>query len=265
MVDYVVNSLENAVDFVQNDCRGFFNRPVFRGQRNAEWPLRANLFRDNKRIPFSVTQDFLVWSRRSPLLSSFDDEVLLQVAQHYGMTTDLLDFTRNPLIACFFAFWDEGNEAEETTQDSAIFVVDAEMLDNIESLANESCLGPIADILGGYDGMYREGSATGLSRLDAQEGVFVRDAHGTLEAVLSSANDFLGVEYEGRFRRRLNYAKLIMRHASGDHRALAEKGVTKEGLFPKANLLEREFERYLREYSDPEMAARLMVGLNQWS
>jgi hypothetical protein len=88
----------------------------YRGQRNAEWSLEPSLFRPDaaKHSPdietltrlLSKTSAFLKEVRGSfekYLGGSTDDESLLAIAQHFGMPTHLLDFSRSPRVAAFFA------------------------------------------------------------------------------------------------------------------------------------------------------------------
>ena len=263
MVEYDVGSLEDVIFFLQNDCRAFYKRPIFRGQRNVEWNLNANLFRSKVEVPFDVTEHFVSWCKSGrKLLSSFDNEQLLQVAQHYGMTTDLLDFSKNPLIACFFALQNIKFTGDVPLHNCAVYVVDADMLDKIEQLGYESRLGDVSQIINSYQGMFRDATVTGLSRLLAQEGVFVRDAHSTFNTILKQGNEILGLEYEERYKQRLGYSKVILHPKPNDIQRLREMGVTYERLFPPPNELEVEFEKFLNEYPNQDISKKLKSGLN---
>jgi FRG domain len=82
------------------------HRWVFRGQPN-HWPLKPKVGRSSAYKPEmerllldEFKRSALPHLDRSRLTSNWD---WLAVAQHHGLPTRLLDWTTNPLIACFFA------------------------------------------------------------------------------------------------------------------------------------------------------------------
>ena len=89
----------------------------YRGQGDTEWRLTPKLYREKLFDHESVLIAELM--RIAPEsfigMSRFDSLVKMQ---HYGLPTRLLDMTRNPLVALFFAC------ADETTRDSdgAVYV-----------------------------------------------------------------------------------------------------------------------------------------------
>lgn len=116
---------------------------IYRGQADSSWELTPSLYRNiSRKEILSDTYDgicFMHWVHlknfvygcdlnssivpfnsfefRSEWLEDFDDRVvkdstkwpdaklyeLIAYAQHYGVYTEFLDWTKNPLIACYFA------------------------------------------------------------------------------------------------------------------------------------------------------------------
>lgn len=84
---------------------------MFRGQSNEEWELMPKA----GRYPFNTLSDkisFDAWKRRAiehlqnPPTSDWD---WMAIAQHHGLATRLLDWTKNPLIAAFFSVNDHSD------------------------------------------------------------------------------------------------------------------------------------------------------------
>jgi hypothetical protein len=90
-----------------DDPRAF----LFRGVTHCEYELIPSVARDFKpdRFPLRKLEDKLLdeFKRRAlPWLATFfphSDLEWLMVAQHHGVPTRLLDWTRNPLVALYFA------------------------------------------------------------------------------------------------------------------------------------------------------------------
>jgi FRG domain len=88
---------------------------VFRGHRDANWRL-ASTFARHSPVPFSVTASFeldemishfivRLRSMNIDLPFKLDDRRgRLEFARHYGLPSPLIDFSRSPYVALFFAF-----------------------------------------------------------------------------------------------------------------------------------------------------------------
>lgn len=88
---------------------------IFRGHSKNQYLLLPQLFRwrnlpDGKLIPefrqveYNILSDFISEARRFVTnVSEGDVLAWLEIAQHFGVPTRLLDFTENPLVALYFA------------------------------------------------------------------------------------------------------------------------------------------------------------------
>lgn len=95
---------------------------LFRGQRNPEWHIQTSMQRLEgiERIAaMSSSLRFSALLRKTISECGFpfiDDQVLMAAAQHYGIATNLLDFSIDPAVAVFFA-----NEQPNDPNTGAVF------------------------------------------------------------------------------------------------------------------------------------------------
>jgi len=117
-----------------NGFHGFINSGlrnphtyVFRGQRQAAWPLNTSLDRAASLLTFPVNptrhlEQFSLSTRgrRGTNPQLLNEAELWALGQHYGLWTPLLDWTESPHVALYFAF-KERSERDRGTR--AVFAL----------------------------------------------------------------------------------------------------------------------------------------------
>lgn len=89
---------------------------VFRGHADSEWLLEPTLNRILKKIKYENKQEIMqehldrfkleIRGRRGINPKDLKDDELWALGQHFGLHTPLLDWTRSPYVALFFALTD---------------------------------------------------------------------------------------------------------------------------------------------------------------
>lgn len=113
---------------------------IYRGQRGGDWPLASTLGRkfNGGSIPSDkrdglLEQFELAMRGRGYDLSTFTGENAdiekWAIGQHHDLLTPLLDWTRSPFIALFFAFRSADSEAENPSR--AVYCVNMSAIRNV--------------------------------------------------------------------------------------------------------------------------------------
>jgi len=107
--------LRELLDVMGRDDTG----NLYRGQANALWGLNSSLTRERKFLDNEAEMYYDILSLKP---DAFDNNTSvyerLITMQHFGMPTRLMDITRNPLVAIFFAC----NNKEREKSDGIVFI-----------------------------------------------------------------------------------------------------------------------------------------------
>jgi len=114
----------------------------FRGEREAGWELKPHVYRKgySERDESNLIHRFRARAgSRYPNVPDYRNFALwLSLMQHYGLPTRLLDWSRSPLVAAYFAIesqiYNPPSDLKGDFKDAAIWVLQPHDLNRIESI-----------------------------------------------------------------------------------------------------------------------------------
>ena len=135
-----IKSLEEYMMWLENVKKKreiFSNFICYRGQENNEWNLTSSLQRSGKVVKENLLVKNLMILEPDEFNSNYDDCDILAKAQHFCMPTRLIDFTKNPYVALYFAC--KSTEIESKNKNGKVFACITELSDDARKVANEVC------------------------------------------------------------------------------------------------------------------------------
>lgn len=135
-----VQSLAQLIKIVADDTLNQEKAYWYRGQHNSQWGLLPSIYRrgDNEpntgRFERSLAHTFRSRAgMRHGHTPNFEDiPAWISLMQHYGLPTRLLDWSRSPLIACYFAIERYLYESDVEPIDACVWCLDPYTLNTLQ-------------------------------------------------------------------------------------------------------------------------------------
>lgn len=175
----LIRSIEDILKVVQGYAKATV---IYRGVRSSKyelipaigrrrWSGKALELKDERYILRLFKQRAIAHLDRTPT----DDWEWLALAQHHGLPTRLLDWTRNPLVAAYFSV------AEDGDKDSAIYAYQSNKYLQIETHKDPFSVDRVARVIPNHV----------TTRISVQSGLFTIHPHPSEPFNVASVKKFV--------------------------------------------------------------------------
>jgi hypothetical protein len=197
----------------------------FRGQANIDWKLIPKAGREEYSLPnHSDLGRFYDWEQQAIAYRELPESWIesLALAQHHGLATRLLDWTKNPLVAAYFAV------SNEPSSDGAIYVLEPLETFITDDITKEQLIN--------FNGVACYLPRSISPRLLNQQGMFT---------VHSPANSEIKVNKSRLFPEHTNIKKIIIPHALKKELEdmISDYGINSSMIFPDLDGLSQQKNR----------------------